>query len=250
MLILIAESKAMAGCDAPVSAELAATRRPIFDDRGHVIAASAAALDAAELARAVGVSHAMAVRIRQEMAGFAVPDIGARAIEAFTGVVFKAFDVGSLTDAERTDTAARVRIVSSLYGLLRPDDIVRQYRLDFTTKLAPDGLTMAAYWRDAVTAELLREIEAGGHTAVLNLLPADALRCIDTKAVEARVPIVTATFGSLQPGGSVRSPHATMLKKLRGTLLRSIIQSGADSPEAVALLPQSEQYPDTIVEIH
>ena len=67
----------------------------------------------------------MARKLRQMIYDFPYKESGCVAIEAFTGVVFKAFEYSSLSAQEKQITNRCVGIVSSLYGWLRPDDIIK-----------------------------------------------------------------------------------------------------------------------------
>lgn len=243
MLTLIAESKTMTPCDLPVEATAGDASRPVFADRAGEIMADLARMPADELAARTRLSPALLTRLRGMARDFAYTATGQRSIEAFTGVVFKAFDYATLDGAARAFTAGHVAIVSSLYGWLRPDDIVKAYRLDFTAHAAPGGRTMAAYWRREVTGRLLDAIDRGGHKAVINLLPGDAARCIDWQAVSRVARVYKVDFREITDGGASRTPQAVRLKTLRGRLLRHIAVTGTDSPEALAATETDDRMP-------
>ena len=236
MLILIAESKTMGACDGLVSQVEYETHRPMLEDDVDRLMASLRDMSADELSRAVKISPAMARRLLQMIYEFPDKRTGGRAIESFTGVVFKAFDYRSLDADIQRRACVCVRIVSSLYGWLRPDDVVKPYRFDFTTALAPDGKTFAAYWKDSVTDCLLRELSAGGHTDVLNLLPGDAARCIDWTRVSQVAGVWRAEFREVRSGGGERTPNAGKLKRLRGQLLRQMMCEDVTRPEELMSL--------------
>lgn len=234
MLILIAESKTMAPCDRIADAAALAAHRPAADAGAADIVASLRGLDAAALAAVVKISALMAARLARMLYDFADKRTGAAAIEAYTGVVFKVFAYPTLSAAARGRTDRQVRIISSLYGWLRPRDIIKPYRFDFTTPLAPGGKTFAAWWRQRVTGLLLEDLRAEGSGEVLNLLPADAARCIDWKRVAAEARVWRADFREVQPGGGLRTPNAGRLKTLRGNLLRHIVENGTADASGLA----------------
>lgn len=234
MLVLIAESKTMAPCLDKVSPEVYAAHRPMMEDRAEAVMDSLRGTSESELAARVGISAALARRLREMVYEFPNKTLGAKAIEAFTGVVFKAFDYGSLNSAARGRTAATVRIVSSLYGWLRPDDIVKAYRLDFKTSVAPDGLTLAASMRDRLGEALVAELDSRGSRAVLDLMPGEALGGFARSTLRLQTEMWTAVFREMLPGGSYKTPDAGWLKTLRGKLLRLIVENGIDKPEELA----------------
>ncbi len=173
----------------------------------------------------------MARKLRQMIYDFPYKESGCIAIEAFTGVVFKAFEYSSLSAQEKQITNRCVGIVSSLYGWLRPDDIIKSYRFDFTNQLAPDGRSFASFWIDKVTDCVMSWIENEQDYDVLNLLPGDASRCIDWNMVGKKARVWKADFQEIQAGGSIKTPNSNRLKILRGKLLRQIITDSITTPQ-------------------
>lgn len=244
MLTLIAESKAMLSCDRNVERDEFLTHRPALETEADSIMESLLPMTSEQLAMAVKISQAMATRLRQMIREFPNKRSGLKAMEAFTGVVFKAADIRSLTAEAMEHVNANVRIISSLYGWLRPDDIVKQYRFDFTTPLAPEGKSFAAFWQNAVTGLLLHELQRRNEKTVLNLMPGDAARCIDWAAVSNCCRVIKADFREIAPGGTPRTPNSNMLKKLRGQLLRQIAQENIQQPEQLLSLTGNSYFTD------
>lgn len=253
MTMLIAESKTMREDAVPVPAEVFAAHTPegesVADDVMHRVAL----MPLSEISTEIKVSSAMVAKISRMAYEFPIKQIGMKAIEAYTGVVFRALDYGSLTPPQRESVAESVRLISSLYGWLRPDDIVKPYRMEFTTRLAPGDKTFADYWRKDVTIQLVRHVQNRCASAVLNLLPADAAKCVDWKLLKRFVKVWKVDFKELTPGGEYRTPHAGKLKALRGELLREIITRRIETPAELLtlstdnLLPLgTPDYPDHI----
>ncbi len=155
--------------------------------------------------------------------------MGFRALDAFTGIVFKALDAGSLTPQAKERASRGLRLISSLYGWLRPDDIIKPYRLDFGAKLAPGNKALNAYWKKDVTLALIRYLKENDESVVVNMLPADASRCIDWKLVKHYARVIIPQFKTTD-GNRLRTPHAGKLKRLRGEMIRDILEHGVDSP--------------------
>ena len=235
MLILIAESKTMLEQELPVSRESYLADTPVGEAFADETMARVAGMDAADIAEAIKISPAMAAKVMRMAYEFPNKLLGLRAIDAFTGVVFKNFDYPSLSVEEKLRTTNDVRIISSLYGWLRPTDIIKPYRFDFTTPLAPDDKTFASYWKKDVTIQLVKHLQSTAETAILNLLPADAAKCIDWKIVKKFAKVWKVDFKE-QNGLSIRTPYAGKLKALRGHLLRLIITQGIDTPTAIPTL--------------
>ncbi len=241
MLILIAESKTMTDCRKAVSREEYAAHRPLLESGADALMESLDGLTAAELSAKVKISEAMGGRLKRMIYDFPMKETGQEAMEAFTGVVFRAFGFASLDGDARRRACGRIRIISSLYGWLRPDDIVKPYRFDFTTPLAPGGKTLVSHWKQDVTGLMLQYLEREGEHEVLDLLPADAARCIDWKRIAKAARVCKAGFREVRDGGAVRTPDAGRLKTLRGLLLRQIIADDINSLDGLAGL-EAENY--------
>ena len=226
MLILIAESKTMLDEQTPVSPEEQKDNQPAGEAGAERIMEGLEKLSQGELIATTVFSASLAGRLRQEIYEFSNKAVGIKAIEAYTGVVFKALQYDSLPEAARAMCGKDVRIVSSLYGLLRPDDIIKPYRLDFTTKAAPGGATLSAFWKKDTTIQLVRTLQDQGQTEILNLLPGDAAKFIDWKLVKRFCKVWKADFVEITDGGQAKTPSASKLKTMRGKLLRAILCDG------------------------
>lgn len=241
MLILIAESKTMSHGTQKVQKREYEKRAPKFVKKADNIMEAISKMGVDDLAKIVKISVPMARKLQQMAYDFPNKETGSRAIEAFTGVVFKTFCYSSLSNGEKAIADERIGIVSSLYGWLRPEDMVKPYRLDFITPLAPNGERFADYWRKDVTDEILKRLDISGETDVLNLLPGDAAKCVDWKKVEAKATVWKAEFGEMQPGGKLRTPNSNRLKMLRGELLRQIVRENLKNPKELMEV-SSENY--------
>ncbi len=233
MLILIAESKTMTACDRPVAADIYAAHRPSGEEAADAVMTALRNADTLQIAEVTRLSATMASRLHRMAYEFPNKALGSPAIEAYTGVVFKAFAYNKLGQAERADACRRIRIISSLYGWLRPDDIIKAYRLDFSAPLLSGGKNFAECRRDAVTEKLLSTLHKTGEDLILNLLPADAAKLIDWRQVPSNVRTVKADFIEVHPGGATRTPNSNRLKTLRGKLLRQIITDGIDNIDSL-----------------
>lgn len=233
MLILIAESKTMGECDSRVSPEEYRAHTPKYEATADAIMAGVASMTFEELSEKTRLSTAMVRRLQQMAISFSDHSHGAKAIEAYTGVVFRALDYGSLSEMAKEAAGSEVRIISSLYGWLRPDDIVKPYRLDFGMKLAPDGTRLSAYMKEAVRCALAEYLGKNACRDIINLLPGDAAACFDWKTVEKSARVWKIDFRETGADGHTRTPNAGKLKKLRGELLRQILTEEIKDPQGI-----------------
>lgn len=233
MIILIAESKTMVEHQTEFPEAYLSSHTPVDEAIADETMARVSEMSAGEIAGLTGFSSTMAARLRRMAYEFPNKRVGVKAVEAFTGVVFRNFEYAAFGHDTREDVNARLRIVSSLYGWLRPDDVIKPYRMDYTTKLGPDGEPMWKLLRGKVTARLVEELTARGRRYVLDLLPGDAMKCIDISRVGEGVKFLKVDFREVD-GSKVRSPHATKLKAMRGRLLQAVFIHGLDTPEKIA----------------
>ena len=226
MLILIAESKTMVTTENPVSDAEFAAHMPACEKEADAIIESLRSLDVAELSSQLKLSGSLAVKMQKMIYEFGNKNLGLTAINAFTGVVFKALDFATLTEDARQRSLSDVGIISSLYGWLRPADIIKPYRLDFTSPVDIDGKTVSlfSFWRKHVTMKLVKTLQETDCHEILNLMPGDAAKCIDWKLVKRFAKVWKADFVQLLDGGERKTPNAGRLKTLRGYLLRQILQ--------------------------
>lgn len=243
MIILIAESKTMTDCDKTQTPEMLLSHTPAGDATAGEVMAKVRDMTVADLIQTCKFSSAMASRELRMAYEFPNKLCGDKAIEAYTGVVFKSLDYSSFTADEKCAVSRDVRIISSLYGWLRPYDIIKPYRFDYTTPLAPGDRPFATYWRKDVTISLIRELKERGYTDLLNLLPADAAKAVDWKLVKRFAKVWKVDFKELRDGGDYATPAAGKLKKSRGELLRAIITSGIGNADELKTLATDSLLP-------
>ncbi|MFW6043216.1 MAG: peroxide stress protein YaaA [Marinilabiliaceae bacterium] len=153
---------------------------------------------------------------------------GRPAVFAFNGEAYNGLDAYSLTP-DQTDAAQNnLRILSGLYGLLRPLDLVLPYRLEMGTKLENEkGKDLYHFWNNKITEALNKDLREGNHTALINLASQEYFKAIDPQKIE--VPVVTPVFKENKNGTyKIISVYA---KKARGMMVRFIVQNGLTNPE-------------------
>lgn len=226
MIVLIAESKTMLTLEKEVSAQEYEAYKPLYEATATEIIESLKEETVSDLVATLKLSASLAARLKKMVYEFGFKRSGNKAIEAFTGVVFRSLDFASLPVEARKRCESEVAIISSLYGWLRPTDIIKPYRLDFTSRLegGPSaGKSLNSFWRMDVTKALVRLLQESPGAEILNLLPADAAKCIDWKLVKRFAKVWKADFQELRENGVMKTPSAEKLKAMRGTLLRQIL---------------------------
>lgn len=160
------------------------------------------------------------------------PKIARQAILAFAGDVYQGLDAASFDARDFTHAQKVLRILSGLYGVLRPLDLMMPYRLEMGTRLeTPRGGDLYEFWGERIAEELNEAIEASpGSKVLINLASNEYFRSVDLSVLEARV--VTPTFldakGSAEP-----KVIAFFAKRARGAMAAWIIQNRIKSPTAL-----------------
>lgn len=140
-----------------------------------------------------------------------------QAVFAFNGDVYEGLQAPSMNDSQIAWLQQHVRILSGLYGLLRPLDRMQPYRLEMGTRLAnPRGRDLYAFWDDEVTKALATLIKANKAPALVNLASEEYFKVVKPAALP--VPVITPVFEDWKGGRyKIISFHA---KRARGLMAR------------------------------
>jgi cytoplasmic iron level regulating protein YaaA (DUF328/UPF0246 family) len=155
-------------------------------------------------------------------------DNSKQAVLAFNGDVYEGLDAPSLDEAGLGYLQDHLRILSGLYGVLRPLDRMQPYRLEMGTRLAnARGKDLYAFWGDLVADALNAEIEKQGHQVLINLASEEYFKAVRPKRL--KVPVITPVFEDWKNGAyKVISFHA---KRARGLMMRYAALHGIADPE-------------------
>lgn len=147
-----------------------------------------------------------------------------QAIYAFSGDVYRGLDAYKIPKEKLDKVQDTVRIISGLYGILKPMDLIQPYRLEMGTKF-PVGKNKNLYefWKKKVTQTLNDELE--DDEVFLNLASNEYFKAIDTKTL--KVPVITAIFKDLKNGEY--KTIMTFAKLARGYMTRYIIDTNANT---------------------
>jgi cytoplasmic iron level regulating protein YaaA (DUF328/UPF0246 family) len=149
-----------------------------------------------------------------------------QAIYAFTGEVFRGIDVNSLENEKLPILQESLRILSGLYGLLKPLDLMQPYRLEMGTKLQVGSTeNLYKFWDDTVAKALNEELEDG--ELLINLASSEYFKVIPKKVL--KVPMITPIFKDYKNGEY--KIVMTYAKKARGLMVRYIIDHNVKTIE-------------------
>ncbi|UJP04912.1 MAG: peroxide stress protein YaaA [Nitrosomonas sp.] len=158
------------------------------------------------------------------------PDNAKQAIFAFQGDVYVGLNAATMTAAELAFAQNHLRILSGLYGMLRPLDLIQPYRLEMGTQFGnPRGNNLYQFWHDKITQALNHELEKQPNAVLINLASHEYFQSIQTDQLKAR--IITPVFKDEKNG--VYKIISFFAKKARGMMSRYIIHRQLSDPEAI-----------------
>ena len=147
------------------------------------------------------------------------PDNARQAVLAFNGDVYEGLQAASLSQPQLDWLQQHLCILSGLYGVLRPLDLMQPYRLEMGTKLAnPGGKDLYQFWGSRIAEYLNQRFEEEGaaEPVLVNLASQEYFKAVDRKALKARV--VECVFEDYKNGAyKIISFHA---KRARGLMMR------------------------------
>jgi len=204
--------------------------RPRFANDSDVLSAAAAKLSAKRIATLMHISDKLAKLNVARYRGFA--DQPERpALFAFAGDVYLGFAARGLGEEAIAFAQDHVRILSGLYGLLRPLDAIRPYRLEMGTRWAPGRKKdLYAFWGDRIGAALADELAADGSDTIINLASQEYWAVV-AQAPPRGARIITMDFREQGPEG-VRFVSFNA-KRARGMMARFMRAQRIADPEGL-----------------
>ena len=226
MIVLLSPSKSM---DMDPAGHAAFTE-PAFLDRSQRLVAKLRRFSVNDLMALMQISRPLAELNRRRFQTWQRPfttDNAKQALFAFTGDVYDGLASSTLKRGDVAYAQNHIRILSGLYGLLRPLDLMQPYRLEMGRPLATRGAeTLYAFWREALTEEL-------NHTrgdTVVNLASQEYFKAVDRKALDKTV--VSPQFKDEKKG--TYKIISFFAKRARGAMARYIVQERiADAADLV-----------------
>ena len=198
---------------------------PRFAGEADRLAAAASHLTQKKLSELMHISPALAKLNADRFRDFA--DAPERpAMFAFAGDVYTGLDASTLEPEALPFAQDHLRMLSGLYGLLRPLDLMRPYRLEMGTRWGPRVKKLTDWWGDRIAGALAEDVAAEGSGVVLNLASQEYWAAVDGR-LPAGVRVVAVDF---RDGDRFVSFHA---KKARGLMARWMIEHRITDIEAM-----------------
>jgi cytoplasmic iron level regulating protein YaaA (DUF328/UPF0246 family) len=148
-----------------------------------------------------------------------------QAVFAFTGDVYIGLDVNSLSQNQLEILQDKLRILSGLYGILKPLDLIQAYRLEMGTQLKIGGdKDLYQFWKKHISTELNKEITVNDY--LINLASNEYFKVIDKKILNVK-EIITPEFKDYKNGEL--KMISFFAKKARGMMVRFIVQNNIET---------------------
>jgi cytoplasmic iron level regulating protein YaaA (DUF328/UPF0246 family) len=226
MLIVLSPAKSL-DLDTPSTTPLHTT--PDFLAQSTTLIEQLRGLSPAEVGSLMSISDNLAALNAGRYAEWSASGAGARqAVMAFNGDVYAGFEARSLKPGQLDYAQRHVRILSGLYGLLRPLDLIHPHRLEMGTRLAnPRGKDLYAFWGERITAALNRTADEQGAKVLINLASEEYFKSV--KPASLAIPVIAPVFEDWKNGRyKIISFYA---KRARGLLARYAAVKGITDPE-------------------
>ena len=174
-------------------------------------------------------------------------DEGQQAILAFSGEVFNGLKARSLKEADLKFAQEHVRILSGLYGVLRPLDLIFPYRLEMGTKMKnPGGRNLYEYWKTIIPKRIEEDTGNQDTCVLINLASNEYFKSIQPGSFpyEIITPVFKESYGEGYRNVTVYA------KKARGMMLRFIIQNRINNPEYLKAFNEEGYYLNNNLSTH
>ena len=189
---------------------------PRFGGEAQRIARAAARLGPARLSELMHVSDKLATLNHDRFKQFAKAE-QRPAIRAFAGDVYRGFDADSADPDTIAYAQDHLRILSGLYGVLRPLDAIRPYRLEMGTRWSPSGDKLVDHWGAKVAKAIAAELKAEGSGLIINLA-SNEYYAVLARQLPKRVRVLAPDFRVATANGL--KFHSFTAKVARGAMAR------------------------------
>jgi cytoplasmic iron level regulating protein YaaA (DUF328/UPF0246 family) len=225
MLVVISPAKRLDWAERDMT-----TTDPAFQDDAIRLARTARNLTLGDLQKLMDISPDLARLNRDRFRAFSdAPDAQATrpAALAFAGDTYQGLEAASLEGDELNWAQDHLRILSGLYGLLRPLDAIQPYRLEMGSRLKTRrGASLYDYWRDDLSKALNEQAKTVGSDILVNCASQEYFGAVTRKALKLRV--ITPVF--MENKGGTPKIVSFFAKKARGAMARFIIQNRLTNP--------------------
>ena len=200
---------------------------PVFWAESRKLAQYVQGLSAIQLEKLMSISPALGSLNHKRFQSLSMREtVGTPAIQTFAGDTFIGLEAHSLAKEDIEWAQTRVGILSGLYGVLRPLDLIEPYRLEMGTKIKTEkGKDLYSFWGDTVHTEVSKRVKASEYPMLINLASVEYFSVV--KGID--VPVVNPIFKEEKNGQY--KVIALNAKRARGSMARFVIDERIENPE-------------------
>lgn len=228
MLIVISPAKRLDWAERDIAATT-----PALQEDAIRLARTARNLTLGDLQKLMSLSPDLARLNRDRYRDFSdapEPELTRPAALAFAGDTYQGLEAASLDADELAWAQDHLRILSGLYGVLRPLDAIQPYRLEMGSRLKTRrGKSLYEYWRDQLSKALNVQAEQVGTEVLVNCASQEYFGAVDPKALKLRV--ITPVF--MEDKSGTPKIVSFFAKKARGAMARYVVQNRLTEPDAL-----------------
>lgn len=212
-----------------------ATTTPDFLEDAARLVEAARGLSVQDLKSLMSLSENLATLNRDRFKSYVEApeaDLTRPAALAFAGDTYQGLEADSLDADEMAFAQDHLRILSGLYGVLRPLDAIQPYRLEMGSRLKTGrGKNLYEYWGSALSEKLSKQAKATGSDVLVNCASQEYFGAVDLKALDLRV--ITPQF--MEDKGDGKGPKIVSFyaKKARGAMARFVMQKRISSADGI-----------------
>ena len=244
MQLLLSPAKLMSFKQIP---ETLLGTQPLFSDQTNTLVEFCQGLSVYDIAQLLKINVKMAHDVYGCFHAFHMDKVSMRsAAFAFNGIAFQGFNIHDFTPDDLSFAQSHLNIVSGMYGLLRPLDVIKPYRLDVSTRISPSGAVntnsgnlcstfpksnyLYGFWQDAVNQYLAGQLKADDNM-IINLSSSEYYKMIVPQLLPDKMRMITIAFREQKSDGLKQV--IVYAKKARGQMARFIVKNNITKIEDI-----------------
>ena len=222
MLIVISPAKSLDFDTPPVTSKYTV---PEFLEASEKLVGKLKKMSPGQLSKLMNISNDLGELNFQRFQSWNLPftpENAKQAVLAFNGDVYQGLEANSLPEEKLELAQNRLRILSGLYGVLKPLDLIQPYRLEMGTSLNYyKSKNLYEFWNPQLTKKVKKAVDESGSPLLVNLASKEYFKSIDTKILKTE--IITPEFRDLRDGKYIIISF--FAKKARGLMTRFILEN-------------------------
>jgi cytoplasmic iron level regulating protein YaaA (DUF328/UPF0246 family) len=218
--------------------------QPIFQEESAQLIKKLSKLSQRQIKKLMSVSDQIAELNYNRFQSWSLPftkENSKPAAYIFTGAAYQFLDYTSLSKEDQLKGQSKLRVLSGLYGLLKPLDLIQSYRLEMGTKFAvtPKNKNLYLFWGDKLRDTLQAELDLEKNPILVNAASNEYSKALQLNKLNAKV--ITTVFKDIAKDGSYKV-NMMFAKQARGAMARFVIQNNFENEEGLKTFESNGYY--------